>query len=178
MAKVRTANWDRAKSEYPSYKMDEDAWADFLTERPDVMANLLGDIYRATKAEERKQAGTYKGGRRPRHIDGNLDDLHKMITPQYSMDPFPVAVKELIGARALRQFAALVPMDHRELSRMMRGGKLHRYWLEQIAKAGQVSPAFFVEWRTMFVVEAMSAVFASQPNMSIRAVKILTGGQR
>ena len=63
-------------------------------------------------------------------------------------------------------------MDHRELSRLMRAKtQLTMYWLERIAAAGRVSPAFFREYRTMFVTERMVAVFDAHPNLSIGVMR-------
>ena len=38
--------------------------------------------------------------------DANLDELWDITKPRFSMHPFGIAVKELIGERSLRQFAA------------------------------------------------------------------------
>jgi transcriptional regulator with XRE-family HTH domain len=99
-----------------------------------------------------------------------------MITPRFAMVPFPEAVRELMGTQSLRAFAAKVPMDHRELSRLMRGvSKLDCYVLERIAKAGDVTPAFFMEWRTLRICEVLSGLFAAQPNLSVQALKAMEG---
>jgi hypothetical protein len=175
----RSADWDAAKSQYPSYKFGPDEWVEFFDRRPDVMHSLLGDIYIVSKYDERKrETGKRLDGRRTMPREASLTELWDMITPKYAMDPFAVAIKELIGARSLRAFASRVPMDHRELSRMIRGeAKPSMYYLEQIAKAGRVHPAFFMEWRTEYVVTVVTTVLNARPNLSIGAVKRLKAAQ-
>lgn len=166
------ANFARSKSMF-AQPSDEEL-AEFFGRRPDVMHALLGDIYIVHHYDQKKQRGEGRDGRRTMPSDANLDELWDITTPRFSMQPFGIAVKELIGERSLRQFAAKVPMDHRELSRMMRGqSQLTVYYLEKIARVGGVSPAFFLEYRMKFVAEVMQAVFEAKPNLSIGVYKKL-----
>lgn len=166
------ADFENARSQFPSVKHDVDAWVRFFDDRPEVMLQILGDIYRETKAEEARESGKAQTGRRPKAINGNLDELHRMTTPQYSVDNFDVAVKELIGTRSLRAFAAKVPMNHHTLTRMMRGDvKLEMWRLEQIADAAKVNPAFFREYREMQLLEVIGRYFSLRPNVSITLTK-------
>lgn len=166
------ADWDNARSQFPSIKNDTDAWVKFFDDRPEVMLQILGDIYRETKAQEARESGNAPTGRRPKSINGNLDDLYKMVTPQYSVESFEVAVKELIGTRSLRAFAAKVPMNHHTLTRMMRGDvKLEMWRLEQIAEAGKVNPAYFREYRELQLLEVIGRYFSLRPNVSIALTK-------
>lgn len=176
---VQGADWDNARRQFPSVKMGTEEWAGFFDQRPDVMLAILGDIYRETKAQEARDGGRATIGRRPRHINGNMQELHDMITPRYSVEPFAVAVKELIGDRSLRAFAAKVPMNHHTLTRLMRGElPLEKWRLEAIAKAGKVAPSFFAEWRVMYVAEALEAAFLARPNLSIKATRTIQEARR
>lgn len=166
------ADFDNARSQFPSVKHGVDEWVRFFDDRPEVMLQILGDIYRETKAEEARESGNAPTGRRPKSINGNLDELHRMVTPQYSVDCFEVAVKELIGTRSLRAFAAKVPMNHHTLTRMMRGEvKLEMWRLEQIADAGKVQPGYFREYREMQLLEVIGRYFQQRPNVSIALTK-------
>lgn len=166
------ADFDNARSQVHSVKHGIEEWVAFFDSRPEVMLQILGDIYRETKAEELRESGKALTGRRPRAINGNLHDLHKMITPQYSVEPFGVAVKELIGQRSLRAFAAKVPMNHHTLTRMMRGDMQLEMWrLEQIAEAGKVQAGYFREYREMQLLEVISRYFQQRPNVSITLTK-------
>lgn len=162
--KADLANADQ----FDSLKAGIEDWVERFDQRPDIMHAILGDIYRTVRYKDEGKVD----GRRAAVRDGSLDELAGMITPRYSQEPFVVAVRELIGDRSLRQFAAKVPIDHRELSRFVRGEVCpSRFWLERIAKAGKVTPAFFMEWRTLFVTETITAVFVERPNLSIGVVR-------
>jgi hypothetical protein len=165
---------------YPStVNATEKDWVDLFDERPDVMHSILGDIYAITKAN---QAVTRKPGRRPRHVNGNLDELYAMITPTYATVPFGEAVAELIGTQSIRQFSAKIPMHYWSLIRLMRGERqiVNPYdieasmkTLEMIAKAGKVQPSYFVEYRTLYIMAVFRDVFAAKPNVSIGLMKRL-----
>jgi hypothetical protein len=172
------ADFEKAKRLYPSTtKLSEKDWVEFFDRRPDVMHAILGDIYVHTKAH---MDSVKKTGRRPRHVNGNMDELWDMITPQYAMEPFGTAVVELMNGQSLRQFSAKIPMHHESLSRLINGERniinVHRPFesmqiLERIAIAGKVHPAYFVEWRTLYVLSVMSDMMASRPNVSIGLVR-------
>lgn len=172
------SNWGRAQSMFPV--PDERQLLEFFTQRPDAMHAILGDMYVAYEYEQRKDAGGAKeNGRRMAPRDANLGKLWDITTPRYSMEPFEVAIRELIGERSLRAFAARVPMDHRELSRMMTGKSTpSMYYLEKIAIAGKVTPAFFLEYRISFVTTTVARIFARQPNLSIGVFKRLRQAAR
>lgn len=179
MAARHISDWEQAKRQYPStQELTERDWADFFTQRPDVLHAVLGDIYVVTKADEAKQRGQGRDGRRPKHVNGSLTELYEMITPRYHTGSFAEAICELKGAMSLRAFSAKVPIDHRELSRMMRGAaRPSPYWMERIAEAYKVNPAYFADWRIEFVSTALATAFRRQPNLSIRAVKLLRTGR-
>lgn len=144
---------------------------------------MLGDMYRVYKSEEAKRAGTANpsGGRRKSHINGNLDELWKIMTPRFSTLPFHLALAELQDGRSLRAFALKAGIDFRVLSHMVRWSSgaakrpypLTRQDLEQMAKAGGVHPAFFVEWRLFVVQDLINEIFANQPNLSISLLRAL-----
>lgn len=170
----RRAAWDEAKNAYPSWKNDEQHWVEFFDAQPDVMWQILGDIAKVYVATE----GERRVGRRP-GVSMSLEDLQKIIEPSYSMDPITTSLPELIGGRSQRAFAARVPVHHSTLQRFIAGTHVAtKEQLEAMAKAGRVGPAYFLEWRQMFVVQALTAVFAERPNLSIAAYKRLTAATR
>ena len=161
---------------YPSVKHGVDEWMEFFDGRPDVLHQILGDIYVVTKFDDAKREGRGRDGRRTMPRDANLTELWDMITPRYSMEPFAVAFAELQGDRSLRAMAIRVGMDHRELSRLLRGQQaLTLYVLDQIATKCRVSPGFFLEWRIMYVQQVLGEIMVQKPNLSIGVVKRLTG---
>jgi hypothetical protein len=165
---------------YPSTtQLTTDDWVAFFDQRPDVMHQLLGDIFSYTKAAE---AEVKKTGRRPKHTKGSLDELWTMITPRYSMDPFHLSILDLMGNRSLRSFAARIPMHHVQLMRLIKGERnlvsVHDSFasmatLEQIARAGGVHPAYFREWRELYIMSLLNQIFSENPSYSVAMVKKL-----
>jgi len=172
------ADFEKAKRLYPSTtKLSEKDWVEFFDRRPDVMHAILGDIYVHTKAH---MDTVKKTGRRPRHVNGNMEELWDMITPRYATEPFSTSVVELMDGQSLRQFAAKIPMHHYTLSRLISGERnlinVHEPFesmktLERIAIAGRVHPAFFVEWRTLYVLSILTDMMYAKPNVSIGLVR-------
>lgn len=168
----RRAAWEEAKEQYPSYKNTEEHWVRFFDEHPEVVFQILGDIAKVFVATDET---TRKVGRRP-GVSMSLADLEKIISPSYSMDPVSVSLPELLGSRSQRAFAARVPIHRRTLQRFIAGTHVPtQAQLEAMARAGRVSPAYFREWRQLFVAEAMTKIFAANPNLSITAYKRLVG---
>jgi len=172
----RQADWDAAKRKYPStVELDQAAWIAFFDQRPDVMHAIIGDVAKVVQATERDHK---RAGRRPAVRGGTMDDLDRLIRPRFSLLPFDQAVQELIGTRSVRAFAAKVPIHHTTLVRMMSGDRqLNMPVLEAIATAGNVTPFYFAEYRTLWVADAFTKVFASKPNLSIRAIKQLSAAR-
>lgn len=171
--KATPADLDNARAQFK--ERSEDEWVELFTRAPHVMHAILGDIFRETRAEEERTRGQARIGRRPKEIDGTMEELWDMVTPTYSTEPFAVAVRALIGkAPSLRAFAQRAKMNHPTLLRLISGEmKLDRYRLEGIAKAGHVSPAYFVEWREMEILEAFTAVMKRRPNVGVGIYKKL-----
>jgi hypothetical protein len=174
------ANWENAKQMYPStVKLGESDWVAFFDEQPDVMHSILGDIFVITKAHE---SVVKKSGRRPKHTNGSMDELWKMVTPRYSTEPFGEAVKDLIGDQSIRGFSAKIPMHYWSLIRLMRGERKivnpndiqsSMNTLELIARAGKVSAFYFQEYRTLYIFKMFEEVFTAKPTFTIGLVKRL-----
>lgn len=161
------ADLDNARTLFP--ERTEDEWMALFDRAPHIWTDLLGDIFREVRAQEQRESGNARIGRRPKAIQGTMAELEAMVTPRFADEPFAVAVRELIGNRSLRAFAARVPMNHHTLTRMMRGElKLDPWRLAAIAKAGRVSPAFFVEYRQAEVMHAVEVVLAAKPHFAVR----------
>lgn len=174
------ADFEKAKREYPSTAMDEAGWMAFFDTPAGqhAMGRILGDIYDAVKAEEEKEAGIRRMGRRPRR-DGSLEDVWATVFPQpFTMDPFPTAMVKLLNGRSQRQFAPKVPVHQTTMSRLMAGTlKPDLHMLERIALAAKVHPSYFVEYRAMFVGQLMTRVFTENPNMGVSAFRQVRHGR-
>ena len=168
------ADYEGAKKHYRSTGMNEAGWLAFFDTPAGqhAMGRIIGDIYDVVKAEQEKDAGLQRMGRRPRRQD-SLADVYETVFPQpYTMDPFRESMVKLLGNRSQRAFAPRVPVHQTTLSRLM-SGALHpdRTMLERIAEAARVHPSYFVEWRAMYVAQMVEMVLTQRPNMGVTAYK-------
>lgn len=149
---------------------DQDWWQEFLSHRPDVMHRLLGDLYQAAHPHR---------DRLP-----TVEELRDLVTPRYSNDPFPAALKELLGDRSVRWLAQQMKVHHSMITRYLRGEReivsLHdpagsMYRIEQVARGLRVNPSYFAEYRRLWIMTLLDSAFAAQPNLSIGVWKKFSG---
>lgn len=169
------ADWDRAKGLYPSAGYGVDEWVAFF-DTPSgfaAMARLMGDIYNAVKDEEEREEGVRRQGRRPRRSEVPLAEVYATIFPyRYSMDPFPEAMRKLLGGRSLRAFAPRVPVAHTTLHRLLTAEMApDLVMLERIARAAKVPAGYFVEWRAMYLGQLVQQVLTERPNLGVKALR-------
>jgi len=173
------ADLEKAKRMYPSTQMGTEEWTGFFgtSEGYHALGRILGDIYDFVKAEEEREAGMHRMGRRPRRT-GSLDDVYRTVFPQaYTMDPFREAMLKLLAGRSQRAFAPRIPMTQSSLNRLLRGEvEPDMQVLEAIANAAKVHPSFFVEWRAMYVSAQITRVLTSQPNVGVKVYKEMSRG--
>lgn len=176
------ADLERAKSMYPStYLMGEKEWLTFF-DTPQgfaAMGAIIGDIFDEVKAEEEKEAGVKRMGRRPGR-SASLSEVYATVFPApYSMDPFPEALTKLLNGRSQRAFAAKVPCNQSTMSRLLSGEwKPDIPMMESIAVAAKVSPAFFLEWRAMYVGQLITSTLMARPHLSITHLRTVNGSKR
>lgn len=181
------ADWGAARLIAPVESFTSERWRQHWEDHPDTFLQVLGDIYRVYKSEEAKRNGTAnpQGGRRKTTINGNMAELWSLVTPTFSMEPFPEAFAALQGKRSLRQIARAAGMQPSSLVRYLgrssaarlatgRRDRPGRYELEQIARALDVHPAYFREWRELVIAEYLAGVLATKPNLSISLLKAMS----
>lgn len=157
----------------------EEEWVGLFEQQPHVITDLLGDIFREVRAERARAAGRPQIGRRPRVIDGSMDELWAMITPRYSTEPFPTALAEVQGTLSRTRLAALAKLPRRTIEHMLEGKvPLEMYRLERIAGAVDVSPAYFREWREGYVLATIAELLAVKPALGVQFARGLIGAAR
>lgn len=151
----------------------ERMWVDRFTDDPDLMWLLVGDIVRYVSSEETPRGTRQSSRRKVQDADRNLATVWRILHGHYSQDPFPVAIKELIGERSERAFAMKCGFaSHETLRRYMRGQRpLTMEALEQMAKGGRVEPFYFIEYRAMWLGRELMNAMMARPNESLKAVK-------
>lgn len=172
------ADIEKARRLYPSTRMGEAEWVAFFDTPAgfSAMGAIIGDIYDEVKAEEEREAGVRRMGRRPGR-SASLSEVWATVFPApYSMDPFPEALGKLLNGRSQRAFASKIPCNQSTLSRLLSGEwEPDLVMLERIAEAAKVAPAYFVEWRAMYVGELITKVLTASPNLGITHFRNLRG---
>lgn len=161
----------------PADEYTSEDWQNHYKEHPEVVLNMLGGIFRVYRAQEAKKAGqgNPSGGRRKRAVEGSIEDLFAIITPRLSMEPFPRAYADLFPPpKTLRQVALRSGIPHPALSEKLRGRRtVTRSDYELLARAADVHPAYFREWRAMALADMVTVVFEAHPNLSITMLRKL-----
>lgn len=161
--------WDPETGEYTFERM----WVDRFTNDPDLMWLIIGDIVRYVSSEETPRGERGPSRRQTQSGHRNLSTVWRIIHGHYSNDPFPIAIKELIGQTTERAFAARCGFgSHETLRRYMKGTRpLSMEALEQMAKGGRVEPFYFIEYRAMWLGRELMTAMMARPNESLKAVK-------
>lgn len=151
-------------------------WRDTLEREPEVLHRLLGDLWNAAQAA--------KGAPSGRVSLPTIDDVFQLVLPEYSNEPFPEALKAKLGKRSLRWLAQQTHVHHSHIHRWVTGQRpvvnLHdplasMQQLEGIAKALNVHPAYFAEWRRLWILLLLDDAFSFHPNLSIGVWKKFSG---
>ena len=142
-------------------------WEQVLTAEPDALNRLLGDLWRAVHADREAEGRV----RRP-----SLDEVFALVLPEFSIEPFPQALRAKLGNRSVRWLASRIHLHHSHLNRWITGQRdivnLHDpeaslRQIEDIAAALNVAPAYFAEWRRLWVLLLIDDAFVHHPNLSI-----------
>lgn len=100
------------------------------------------------------------------------------MTNEFTSEPFPIALADVMGHHSQRQFAQRVHLSQSTLSRLLSGAaKPDMATMETIAVAMGLDPWYFIEWRTQFIIGLLGVILAEYPNIGITAVKALRRNQ-
>lgn len=168
------ADWERAWREYPSTQWGRDEIDAFLRANPEVIWRIVGDMYEAVKQEEERRAGVKpKMGRRPVRKNVPLEEVWRVIFAQpFTLEPFPVAMRELMQGASQRAFTAKLPLNQSTLSRLLSGElQPDMPMMEILAEACGVQPVYFVEYRAQYVGAMIADTFVKNPRLGIKAIK-------
>lgn len=173
------ADFEKAKREYPTVNLRDTHWQRFFSTGAgeDAMAKIIADVYSEIVAEEEKEKGIRRMGRRPRPEVVPIQDVMGKVFPvQYSLEPFPTAIAELMKRKKMsaRALALRVPVHQTTMSKYI-AGKLEPdvVMLEQIAAALKVNPWYFREWRAGYLAEVVQQALENNPRMSISMVNLI-----
>lgn len=168
------ADVEGAIERYPGIRATPEELVEKMEANPDIAFRILYDMADTVKAAEERRLGQHRTGRRVKVKMSKDRIVREALGPPPSMDPFPVAITELMNGRSQDTFAKLMGISQGQLSRLISGKKqADRDVLELAAAAGSVPPWYFREWRSMFVGEWISAMLEVHPNISMTLMRQL-----
>jgi hypothetical protein len=143
--------------------VDSEFWGRLFAEQPEVLHRLLADVHKVTADNAAALPG--------------LEGLMAMFQPRFSTAPFPEAVRELLGNHSMRWLASKMKAHHSEVRRIIDEvagvGKAKRTpaekmaRIERVAQALGVHPAYFEEWRRLWVLGVLDEVMSTDPRVSV-----------
>lgn len=149
-------------------------WRGALQQDPEIMHRLLGDLWNAAQAA--------KG--QTRVSMPTVDEVFRLVIPRYSNEAFPAALKEALDKRSVRWLAGRLHLHHGTVNRWATGQRdivnMHdpegsMAQIAAIAKECGVHPAFFAEWRRLWILLLLDDAFSFHPNLSIGVWKKFSG---
>lgn len=152
----------RVADAYPSAMLDlTSADTTRVVEGEEFIARLLRDTLSIDNVEVRR-------GQRPRlDADQGRQLLNDLRGLDYTVDPFHIALRVLIGPRSLANTARRTGLSKPNLSRLLNRQKTpSRPELEACATGFGKQPFYFAEYRTIAFMELVRDTLAADPDRS------------
>lgn len=171
MSRQVRSDWASARARVP-YASNGN-WALILEDNPEVLHRIIADAYDVVLREEERAAGVRRSGRRPKPSLVPLGDVVDKVFPQqYSHDPFPVALANLLEGHSQRAFAKRVPCHQATLSKLLNGQyEPDLPMMERIAEAAGEGPWYFLEWRAGYVGALVTDALTTSPSTAVQVIR-------
>jgi transcriptional regulator with XRE-family HTH domain len=147
-------------------------WRKSFSADPTLAGRIIGDIIKADLAEPGRP------GKRAA-VDRHLAEqrLRELLGEDYTMSPFNEAFKVLTKGKSIRAVAAKTGIDRNQVYRLLEGKATPDAWaMEQIAKAFNKQPGYFLEYRVAYVTAFVTSQLLDSPESSVFFFRKLTKG--
>lgn len=169
---VRPAGWREALQRETERASDPNYWLEIFQDRPEILHRLIADLFQAAHGVDRVPT---------------VDDLWDLLgEAKYSVHPFGQAFNELVGNRNRQEIAAKAGLYPATLRRYCAAdrpivttdveGSMRR--IELIARACDVHPSYFAEWRRLWIMALLDRAFQVKPALSYAMFQRLAGFER
>lgn len=154
---------------FAEHVQNVDGWDAAFAADPDMMLELVADVVKIMQS----QASDRVTGRRPAAQAIGWDELWDTLFPtRFSVEPLPVALRQLVGDGGPTAFARKVPCDQSTITQLVKGSRTASpQMMESLARAGGVTPAYFREWRVWRVSGLVAEALAADPTASAAVIK-------
>lgn len=144
------ATLERIEREVPGTK--EIDWVSLFRADPKILGDLVNDVIKINISEKGRP-----GKRSAQNAEDIEEDLRKLTGEDYAVRAFPEALREAMGSRSIRQVAAQAHLDKMTVHRLLngKGAPPTAEQIEWLAKAVKKDPAYFMEYRVLYVCSVM-----------------------
>lgn len=152
---------ERIRKRFPT--VDVLDWEDALARDVDLFGRIIRDILKLEQAVPgrpgpRPSLDVFAATRRMQHFWGN----------DFSLEPFPEALKLLAGQRSIRNLAHRVKLRKSYMNMLLNGQvEPDGFVMRLCAEAFDKHPSYFLEWRILYVVAAVVRRLEWSPEASV-----------
>lgn len=149
-------------------------WNAALNEDIDLFGRIIRDILKL------EQAVPGRPGPRPSlDVSAATWRLQQLFGNDYTIQPFNEALKALMGERSLRHVASMTGLNKDSIHRLLKQEiEPDGYTLTVCAKAFDKHPSFFLEWRILYITQAVTRRLEWSPETTIDIYKTLDGQRK
>jgi hypothetical protein len=149
-------------------------WSKALEADLDLFARVLRDILKM------EQAIPGQPGPRPSlDIYAATRRMEQLYGRDFSLRPFKDALRVLAGDRSVRHLARFVRLDRNYVHRLLTGQlEPDGYALRMCAEAFGKHPSYFLEWRILFIIAAVTRRLEWTPETSVSLFRRLDMQQK
>lgn len=159
------------KTQFPS--VDRLDWAEAF-KNVDLFGRVLRDILRIDQSLDNR---TGPGPRPVLDEKRARDRLRQLLGEDFSYTYFSETFGQLCGDRSIRSVAAKVGFSPKLVFLLKHGQREPDLWvLEQVARAFNKDPSYFVEYRTAFIVSALCDQMDKSPETTVDLYKKMSHG--
>jgi transcriptional regulator with XRE-family HTH domain len=172
MRELWQTRYNNIIQQYPS--VDSLDWMKVFKADPTILGNIVNDILKVD------QAAPGKPGKRPSlDVVSAKERIRQFEGQDYSLQNFCEAFREITLGRSIRNISVKTGLNRNYVHRLLEG-KLSPtpIVMEQIAKAYNHSPGYFMEYRIAYIVGGLLRRFDSNPEMGISVYRRLRALER
>lgn len=165
LAAVGKVPWEKRarkiRERFPS--VDKLNWEAALDHDIDLFGRIVRDILKL------EQAVPGRPGPRPSlDINAAIRRLHQLWGDDFTIRPFPEAFRILAGDRSLRHVASVTKLNKDCVHRLLNGElDPDGYHMRMVANAFDKHPSYFLEWRMLYITQAVMSRLAWSPERTI-----------
>lgn len=149
------------RERYPS--VDNLDWEQALEHDIDLFGRILRDVLKL------EQAVPGRPGPRPSlDIYAATRRMQQLLGKDFSLQPFPEAFRTLAGERSTRHLAAKTGLNRNTIQRLLAGSiEPDGFMLRTCAEAFDKHASYFLEWRILYITQALTRRLEWSPEASV-----------